>query len=123
MPFCFLLGLSSMLLTRRFQRLGDLAAGTMVVVEEPQARSGLVRVQEPAGRAVLALAAAADRRGPEPGPGAFRLRPASRPVRPGPREEMAEPLARPLRARFGLPAGEPADAVLCAVYHRVFLGE
>ena len=33
-PFGFLLGLSSMVLTRKFQRLGDLAAGTMVVVEE-----------------------------------------------------------------------------------------
>ena len=42
---------------------------------------------------------------------------------PGQREELAEPLAGPLRARFGVPAGEPADAVLCAVYHRVFLGE
>ena len=39
------------------------------------------------------------------------------------REEMAEPLAAPLRARFGLPPAEPADIVLCAVYHRVFLGE
>jgi len=36
---------------------------------------------------------------------------------------MAEPLARPLRTRFGLPSSVPADAVLCAVYHRVFLGE
>ena len=39
------------------------------------------------------------------------------------REEMAEPLARPLRVRYGLPPGAPADAVLCSVYHRVFLGE
>jgi len=43
--------------------------------------------------------------------------------RPPLREEMAAALARPLRARFGLPADSSADAVLCAVYHRVFLGE
>ena len=40
-PFCYLLGLSSMLLTRRFQRLGDLAAGTMVVIEERKRGAGL----------------------------------------------------------------------------------
>ena len=39
------------------------------------------------------------------------------------REEMAEALARPLRRRFGLPEAASSDAVLCAVYHRVFLGE
>jgi hypothetical protein len=36
---------------------------------------------------------------------------------------MAGPLARPLRRRYGLPEEVPHDAVLCAVYHRVFLGE
>ena len=46
-PFCFLLGLSSMLMTRKFQRLGDLAAGTMVIVEERRPRLGLVRIQDP----------------------------------------------------------------------------
>lgn len=121
--FFYLLGLTSMLLTKRFQRLGDLAAGTMVVVERRQRRAGVVRVREPAVDAVLpwlplriaagqdlsrALSDYVKRRG--------RFSP---PLR----EEMAAPLARPLRARFGLPAGASADAVLCAVYHRVFLGE
>ena len=32
-PFFFMLGLSSMLLSGKFQRLGDLAAGTMVIIE------------------------------------------------------------------------------------------
>jgi hypothetical protein len=36
---------------------------------------------------------------------------------------LARPMASRLRARFGLHDDEPADAVLCAVYHRVFLGE
>ena len=43
LPFCGLLGLSSMLLSARFQRLGDLAAGTMVIKEERSPRAGLVR--------------------------------------------------------------------------------
>jgi hypothetical protein len=39
------------------------------------------------------------------------------------RTEMAEHLARPLRVRYGLPESSTADVVLCAVYHRVFLGD
>ena len=42
---------------------------------------------------------------------------------PARREEMAGHLARPLRDRYGLPADSTSDAVLCALYHRVFLGE
>src|SRR5438067_809637 len=45
MPFLYLPGLASMLLTSRFQRLGDLAAGTMVVVEESRFRSTVPRVE------------------------------------------------------------------------------
>jgi uncharacterized RDD family membrane protein YckC len=122
-PFCFLLGLSSMLLTRKFQRLGDLAAGTMVVVEERRSGLGLVRIQEPRVRAVL------DRLPLRIAAGSNLSRALSDYVRrrhrfgPGQREELAEPLAGPLRSRFDLPTREPADAVLCAVYHRVFLGE
>jgi len=39
------------------------------------------------------------------------------------RDQLAAPLAAPLRVRYGLPAEASNDAVLCAVYHRVFLGE
>jgi uncharacterized RDD family membrane protein YckC len=123
LPFFYLTGLASMLLTAKFQRLGDLAAGTMVIVEERVRRSGVVTVKEPAVEAVLPwlpLRIAA---------GSELARALSDYVRrrdrfsPGQREEMAAPLARPLRARFALPEGPSSDAVLCAVYHRVFLGE
>jgi uncharacterized RDD family membrane protein YckC len=122
-PFCYLLGLSSMLISPRFQRLGDLAAGTMVTIEERKTAPKLVRLKEPGIRSIidrLPLRIAA-------GPGLARAlsdyvgrrHRFSR----GRREELAEPLAGPLRARFGLAASESADAVLCATYHRVFLGE
>lgn len=118
-----LFGLTSMMLTRRFQRLGDLAAGTMVVVEQRRWRPGVVRVNEPAVDAVIPWLPVRIQAGPEMARalsdyvkhrGRFgRAR----------REEIAEHLARPLRARYGLPADTLADTVLCAVYHRVFLGE
>jgi uncharacterized RDD family membrane protein YckC len=125
LPFFFLVGLSSMLLTRKFQRLGDLAAATMVVVEERRSRLGLIRIQaqEPRVQAIL------DRLPLRVAAGSSLARALSDYVRRrhrfgrGLREELAEPLARPLRARFGLSTEEPADAVLCALYHRVFLGE
>ncbi len=40
-------GLVVMALTNRYQRLGDLAAGTMVVVEEAKRRHGVVRFNDP----------------------------------------------------------------------------
>lgn len=122
-PFCYLVGLSSMLLTRRFQRLGDLAAGTMVIIEERRPRLGLVQVVTPRLQPVL------DRLPVRIAAGTRLARALSDYVRrrhrfsPAMREEMAEPLARPLRDRFGLAPTDSADAVLCAVYHRVFLGE
>jgi uncharacterized RDD family membrane protein YckC len=125
LPFGYMLGLTSMMLTSKFQRLGDLAAGTMVVVENRVRRSGVVRLREPAVESVLPwlpLRIAA---------GSELSRALSDYVRRrdrftlAHRESIAEPLARPLRERFGLPPGPnpTSDAVLCAVYHRVFLGE
>lgn len=118
-----LVGLTTMLLTRKFQRLGDLAAGTMVVVEERRRGAGLVRVEEAAVTSLLPWLPLRVEAGPEMARALsdyvkHRGR-YSRPLR----QEMAEPLARPLRVRYGLPENAAADAVLCAVYHRVFLGE
>ncbi len=123
-PFCYLTGLASMLLTERFQRLGDLAAGTIVIVEEKTWRPRIERIDgEPEVAALLPWVPLRIGAGPELARALsdyVKVR-----VRFGKprREEMAEPLARPLRHRYGLPATSSADAVLCALYHRVFLGE
>ncbi len=122
-PFFFMLGLSSMLLTRKFQRLGDLAAGTMVIIEERRPRLGLVRVQEPRVQVLI------ERLPVRIAAGSSLARALSDYVRRRHRfgrrlrDELAEPLARPLRVRFDLPEEASDDDVLCAVYHRVFLGE
>ena len=48
LPGCYFLGIVSLLLTRRFQRLGDLAAGTLVVHEQaPQASTVAETPAEP----------------------------------------------------------------------------
>jgi uncharacterized RDD family membrane protein YckC len=122
-PFLFQVGLASMTLSRRFQRLGDLAAGTMVVREERRSRRGFVRIKEPEVDAILPwlpsrIAARSDLARALSDYAVLRGR-----FGPLSRAELAEPLAKALRARFQLSPQTQADAVLCAVYHRVFVGE
>jgi uncharacterized RDD family membrane protein YckC len=116
-------GLISMTLTDRYQRLGDLAAGTMVVVERKSWTHGVVNVGEPA---VLALAADI--------PIDFEVtrslgkalsmyaerRLALSPLR---RAEVARHLAVPLAARLRLPPQTNYDTLLCALYYRTFVAE
>ena len=122
-PFFYLLGLASMLLTRKFQRLGDLAAGTMVVVEARRGRAGVIQVELSSVEALLPWLPVRVAAGPELARALSDYVQRRGRFGPARREEMAEYLARPLRERYGLPADSSADAVLCALYHRVFLGE
>ncbi len=122
-PFVYLLGLSSMLLTRKFQRLGDLAAGTMVVVEQRRRRIGVIRVHDAAVDAILPWLPVRIEAGPEMARALSDYVKHRNRFGRSRREEMAAHLARPLRERYKLPDEAPADAILCAAYHRVFLGD
>ena len=123
LPFFYLTALTSMMLTRKFQRLGDLAAGTMVVVEERRRRVGVVRVRDKAVDALLPWLPLRIAAGPEMARALSDYVKHRRRFSPGRREEMAAHLARPLRERYKLPPNAPSDTILCAVYHRVFLGD
>jgi uncharacterized RDD family membrane protein YckC len=123
LPFCFQIGLASMVLTRKFQRLGDLAAGTMVVIEERRHNRPITRIAEPEVEELLPwlpqqITASSELARALSDYVQERLRYA-----PPRRAEMAEPLAGPLRKRFGLSERIAADVVLCAVYHRIFLDD
>ncbi len=119
----FLVGLVTIASTRRYQRLGDLACGTIVVIDEPERLRGVARVDEPQVEAALAaippdfvasreltrvLAMYLDRR---------QYFSAAR------RAEIARHVGEPLAARFQLPPGIDHDALLCAVYQRVFVSD
>ncbi len=123
LPFFFLPGLATMFLTRRFQRLGDLAAGTIVVIEQTRRRSGVVRIDDPLVTRLLPWLPLRIGAGPDLARALSDYVRARERFGAARREEMAERLAHPLRLRYGLPAQAPADTVLCAVYHRVFIGE
>ncbi len=119
----YMAGLFACLASRRYQRLGDLVAGTMVVVEQRDLLSGVVPVAdrdviELAGRLpatchvsrslARTLAAYVGRR---------RFFSAAR------REEMARPLGAILAQRYSLPPLASYDRLLCAFYFRAFIAD
>ncbi len=116
----YLFALVATMLNERFQRLGDLACGTMVVVEEPRGFSGVAQVLEPdALRLAVALPANLNL---TPGSAqALSSYVARRRVLPWARRvEIARHLAEPLALRWGLAGPLNYDALLCAVYQRAF---
>jgi uncharacterized RDD family membrane protein YckC len=121
--FLMLAGLVVMTMNRRFQRLGDLVAGTIVVVEERHWLTGIAKLDDP--RAIQlaayippnfvvtrsmakALASYVERR---------------RFFHPIRRREVARHLAEPLLARFGLPPDTSYDLLLCSLYYRKFIAD
>ena len=122
-PFTYLLAFFATAANDRFQRLGDLAAGTMVVIEEHAWFREVVHPNEP-----------------EAAPLAARIPPGfevSRSLAKAlaayvqhrrtfawqRRMEMARHLAEPLRRRFALPSDTNPDLLLCALYQRTFFSE
>lgn len=116
-------GLAVMMANRKYQRLGDLVADTIVVVEERQWLTGVAKLDDP--RAIQlaaylppnfvvprtmakALATYVERR---------------RFFTPPRRREVARHLAEPLLDRFELPADTSYDLLLCALYYRTFIAD
>lgn len=119
----FTVGLLTMALTQRYQRLGDLVCGTMVVIEERSWLRGVAKLEDPRAAQLAALLPAdfpisrslarslavyVDRRTELPV------------VR---RREIAQHLAAPLLKRLGLREDTSYDLLLCALYHRAFIAD
>jgi uncharacterized membrane protein SpoIIM required for sporulation/uncharacterized RDD family membrane protein YckC len=117
----FATGLIAMVASGRFQRLGDLAGGTLVVYAEGAGHVRPVRFKDqqveraaaelPAeiqsivdGTSLRAVVAYVARRGD---------------LHPQRRAEMARPLATALTNRLELPRAKDPDLLLCAVYQRL----
>jgi len=119
----YVVGLLTAMLNDRFQRLGDLAVGTMVIVEQRQQLREVLQIHEPeAVRAVAAipptfqptralaraLAAYAGRR---------------RTFAWGRRMEIARHIGEPLRERFPIPPDADLDLLLCGLYQRAYIAD
>lgn len=117
----YLLGLLAATMNDRFQRLGDLASGTMVVVEGRQWLHGLIRTAEPEVRR------AAERIPPDFQPSRSLARALAAYVQRrrmfswGRRLEIARHLGEPLRKKFDLPPQTNLDLLICGLYHRTFI--
>ncbi len=118
--FLYSFGLATTFLNDRFQRLGDLACGTMVVVEDSPPRWAVAQIREPAALELAARLSAAL----ELEPGLSQALSTYVMRRGGfswsRRAEIARHVAEPLRVRLGLPRETSPDILLCAVYHRAF---
>ncbi len=119
----FLVSLICMTMTSRFQRLGDLAAGTMVVVNERSWVPTNVKFEDVR---VVSLS--------EHIPPNFRLSPtlakaialyAERRNRIsfGRRAELASHLAKPLLKQFNFRDDTSPDLLLCSLYYREFVAK
>ena len=117
----FLVSLICMSVTSRFQRLGDIAAGTMVVVNERAWIPNNVKLEDPR---IASLS--------EHIPANFRMSStlakvialyAERRTRipPARRAELASHLAKPLLKQFHFRDDTSPDLLLCALYYREFV--
>lgn len=103
----------------RFRRLGDLAAGTMVVAEEPARLRTPVPVQPPPLPAELARVPANPRLSVEEKRTLEAFLRRFHTLHPDRREELCGPYARHLAARLGSPPPESGARFLQLVYVRM----
>ena len=118
-----MVGLITPALNRRYQRMGDLVCGTMVIVERRGGLAGIAKFEDPRAARLaavlpatlvvdpklsLALSTYVDRRGS---------------FSPQRRREIACHLAGPLLQQLQLPADTSHDLLLCALYHRAYIAE
>ena len=120
-PPASLTGLAVASLNRRYQRLGDIVAGTFVIVEERSPLAGVVKITDERAIALAAmlptdvqisrglarcLISYVDRR---------------RTLSPEQRREIAAHLAESLLTKYNFPADTSYDVLLCALYYRAFV--
>jgi len=118
-PTC-LIGLIAMTINKRYQRIGDMVAGTMVIHEEPRTLTKLAEFSDPRVAALAELipptfvvSAKLSRAISEYVDGRRHLAPQRA-------HEIAIHVAQPLLQRFGIPATTDTDLFVCALYFRTY---
>ena len=116
-----LFGLATMSLSGKFQRLGDLVAGTIVVVDERKWIPELATFTDPRVEQL------ADELPSDFSPSQSMLRTLAdyvdrrRYLSPETNQDMAKGLASRMLQKFGLPADTDYDLLLCAMYYNAFM--
>lgn len=122
-PLIPVIGIFVMMLNSRRQRLGDLVAGTMVVIEERPWLMGVAKLEDPRAIQLASILP----------PNIVISRSLAKAIStyverrkyftPARRREVARHVAQPLLERFGLPADTSYDLLLCALYYRKFIAD
>jgi uncharacterized RDD family membrane protein YckC len=119
----FIMGLIVMSMNKRYQRIGDLVAGTMVIVDQRKATYGLIDVRSPAILQIAALVPPTFRADQEMSQALAHFvdqRPRLSDAR---RREIAAHLTEPLSKELGLPPHLDPDLLLQALYYRAFVSD
>lgn len=118
----FLVGLTVPAFNRRWQRLGDLVCGTMVIVEQRSWQYGVVRLQdERVGQLAAELPHIEVSRSLAKTLAMYVER--RKYFSPARRQEIAMHLGHVLIERYHLPPVADHDLLLCALYFNVFVSE
>jgi uncharacterized RDD family membrane protein YckC len=119
----YMVGLLATAASDRYQRLGDLACGTIVVVERRSKLRGVSPVEHPAvvGFAEQIAPQFLVNRGLAQALSTYVAR--RELFSPARRFEIARILAEPLCERLNLPADTNPDLLLCALYYRTFIAD
>ncbi len=119
----FIMGLVVMSMNKRYQRIGDLVAGTMVIVDQRKSTFGLIDVRSPAVLQIAAMVPATFRADQEMSQALAHFvdqRPRLSDAR---RREIATHLTKPLSKELGLPPHLNPDLLLQALYYRAFVSD
>jgi uncharacterized RDD family membrane protein YckC len=119
----FFVGLLTMMLSRCSRRLGDLVAGTMVVVDEKSWLAGVSKLDDPRTPYLAELIPADFQVSRSLGQALSMYVERRRYFTEGRRREVARHLGEPLVKQFGLPSDTSWDLLLCALYHRAFIAD
>lgn len=119
LPTC-LIGLICMTISARYQRIGDLIAGTMVVLVEKKWVPDLTQFEDARVSQLADLIPANFQTTPSMANALSTYGDARPRLAPEHRAEIAAHLAVPLKEKFGFPADTDNDLLLCALYYRTY---
>ena len=119
LPTC-LIGLICMTISPRYQRIGDLVAGTMVVLVEKKWVPDLAQFEDARVSQLADLIPANFQTTPSLANALSTYGDARPRLSPEHRAEIAAHLAVPLKEKFGFPADTDNDLLLCALYYRTY---
>lgn len=119
----FLVGLICMSLDRRCRRIGDLVAGTMVIIDERTWLVGVTAIDDPRTPYLAELIPADFQVSRSLAQALTMYVDRRKYFTDGRRREIARHLAEPLLRQFGLPSDTSWDLLLCALYYRTLIAD